>query len=518
MPSPVSRPASSRIPLALVGALTLIGIALRLYVAHQTLFADELSTYWIVTGRSLGGVWSIVGHRYQWGATPEISPPLYFMAAWLTAQLGHTAELVRGPSLVAGAVSIPVIYLLGLRTVGRRAALVAAAITALSPFMVYYSAEARPYALMMLLVMLSTLAMLAAVDEGRTRWWVLYAVASCAAIYTHYTCAFVLGAQLVWLLGTRSEARRPALLANACAVAGFLPWSTGAISELNSTTTAIFSALSPFTASYVRTSVEHWALGYPYADAGGLGVLPGRAALVLLGLAVIVVAVGFGIGVHRQGLKLWLARFDSRILLVLALLLATPIGEAAVSVFSTHLFGVRNLAASWPALALFSAAMLVASGPRLGIAAAGLAIVAFAIGVAKVLDQHFQRPNVQALAGYIDRHAAPGDAVVDTTIFSSPGPLGPLDATLERHLRLFRAYAPAERDHPFGPLDRIVPFAEAVSNARAGHPSRIFITELIYRPGAGVFQRSPIPGYRLVATRAYPGFVGSAVQVFARGG
>ena len=33
------------LPLLLVAALTLIGVAVRLIVAHQSLFADELSTY-----------------------------------------------------------------------------------------------------------------------------------------------------------------------------------------------------------------------------------------------------------------------------------------------------------------------------------------------------------------------------------------------------------------------------------------------------------------------------------------
>ena len=348
----------------LVGALSVVGVLLRLRIAHQTLFADELSTYWIVTGRSLGGVWSIVGHRYPWGATTEISPPLYFMAAWLTTQLGHAAELVRGPSLLAGALSIPVIYLLGRRTVGRRAALVATALTALSPFMIYYSAEARPYALMMLLVMVSTLAMLAAVDDGRARWWVLYAVASCAAVYAHYTCVFVLGAQLVWVMWAHPELRRPALLANVAAIAGVLPWAPGMINQLNSTTTAIFSALSPFTVPYVRSSLEHWALGFPYADVGGLGVLPGRLALLLLGLAAIIVVVGVGAEVRRRGRVTGLAGCDRRVLLILVLLLATPVGEAVVSAFSAHLLGVRNLAASWPAFALSLGAVLIAAGCR----------------------------------------------------------------------------------------------------------------------------------------------------------
>ena len=86
--------------------------------------------------------------------------------------LGDTPELLRAPALLAGTATIPLVYVLGLRTVGRRAALVATALTAFSPFMIYYSAEARAYGLMMLLLVCSTLAMLLAIDTRRRRWWV----------------------------------------------------------------------------------------------------------------------------------------------------------------------------------------------------------------------------------------------------------------------------------------------------------------------------------------------------------
>ena len=157
---------------ALVGLLTAAGLALRLAVAHQSLFADELSTYWIVTAHDLGGVLSTVH------SNAEITPPLYFVAAWLATQISHAPELLRAPSLIAGTATIPLVYLLGMRTLGRAAALVAMALTAVAPFMVYYSAEARGYGVMMALTVLSTLAMLIAVDCGRARWWVVYALAS----------------------------------------------------------------------------------------------------------------------------------------------------------------------------------------------------------------------------------------------------------------------------------------------------------------------------------------------------
>ena len=130
--------------------------------------------------------------------------------------------------------------------------------------MVYYSAEARGYELMMVLVLGSTLCLLTAVEHGRARWWAAYAACACAAVYTHYTSVFALAGLLGWALWAHPEARRAALVATAVAVVGFLPWLSGLKVDLDSPTTDILSALQPFVLGYVRSSLVHWAIGFPY--------------------------------------------------------------------------------------------------------------------------------------------------------------------------------------------------------------------------------------------------------------
>ncbi len=51
----------------------------------------------------------------------EITPPLYFLLAKLATYIAVTPEMLRLPSLLAGTASIPLTYLLGARTLGRRA-------------------------------------------------------------------------------------------------------------------------------------------------------------------------------------------------------------------------------------------------------------------------------------------------------------------------------------------------------------------------------------------------------------
>jgi hypothetical protein len=538
----------SAAPWLLIGAITVLAAVIRLIVAQRGLFADELSTYWIITAQragaglpalhGLGGVVSLVGHVYPGGNTAEITPPLFFMVSWLTTQLGHTPELVRAPSLIAGVATVPLVYLLGLRTLGRAAAIAASALTALCPFLIYYSSEARAYSLMTFLVVLSTLAMLLAVDTGRARWWWLYAVASAGSVYSHYTCVFVLGAQLLWLMWSHPEARRPALLANLGAFVLFLPWLPGAINDLRSPTANILSVLSPFSASYVRVALGHWILGYPY-PAVALRELPGTPALSMLALAPLIALAGLLIQVSRRRSRSRPAGLDRRLVLVFVLALSVPVGEGIVSAAGTHIFGGRNLAASTPCVLLLFAALLVAAGPRLRYVTTALAVAAFSIGAAKMLEGQYQRPDTRAGAAYVERHAKPGDVVIDETAEFSPGPLSPLDTVLRRPLPVIRAEARQERDRPFSLSTPVTPMSAAVLEAvAAAHGGRIFLVRnaLNISPSAPTWpgsalrptqetsglpprgQRISLPApYRLVAGRTYSGFPGIQVQVYARG-
>jgi hypothetical protein len=520
-PSPAesSLVAHAASPAVAVAALTIAGVVLRVIVAGQSVFADELSTYWISATHSLRGVISLMYGTHAI-PHPEITPPLSFIASWVTTRLGRSPELLRLPSLIAGAITIPAVYVLGLRTVGRRAALVAAALTTFSPFMIYYSAEARAYGLMMMMVVISTLAVLLALDTGRKRWWVLYGVSSSAAVYTHYTSVFVLGAQFVWIMWAHPAARRATLITNLAAAASLLPWLPGLINDFDSPTLKILSALSPFTSYDVRLDLEHWLVGYPYTLAGGLTELPGVIAVVLLACAAIL--AGVGLARRARGGKLRTDRC-ARVWLVVVLACATPIGEAVISALGNHIFGVRNLAASWPYLALACSAALVASGPRVRLLAAGMAIVALGLGAVKMLSPRFQRPDYQTAASFVAGHALPGDVVVDETGALSPGPLTGLDVSLHRPLPVFRGQAPAERGHPFGFSDRIVPLEAAIRSAvRNANGHRVFlVTNLFTTDIEGLRARvSAVPGrfpegYRLVASRTYPGIGGTVVALYA---
>ncbi len=512
--APADPPVRTRVPardgwaaLLVVAVLTLAGAVIRLVVAGQPLFADELSTYWISATHSLGGVMSLM---YGTGAIKhaEITPPMYFVLAWAAMHLGHSQELLRLPSLVAGIATLPLVYALGLRTVGRWAAVLGTAVTALLPFQIYYSTEARAYGVMMFLTAASTLCLLLALERGGWRWWALYAVCSAGAFFSHYTCAFVLGAQLLWVLVFHPSARRAAILANVGAGVLLAAWVPGMLNDFRSPTTVILSDLSPFSPGAVRTDLTHWALGYPYTKLATLAQIPGRPAVVLLVGATLLALAGVALAGWRR--RPALRELDRRVLLVGLLTLATPVCEAVYSAVDTHIFGVRNLASSWVPGALLFGWLVWASGRRIAPAAAALALVGLGLAGASMLHDSHQRPHYGQAADYVDAHARAGDVVIDQTGELSPGPFTAFDVAVDRPLTIVRALAPQERSHPFGLSDPYVSLSQASAEAARMARGRIFVVA-----GDGTDSYLSAAGFQRLTVRGWDGMY---VAVFARPG
>jgi mannosyltransferase len=184
----------------IVAGLTVLAGALRFAtLGVQSYHHDEIVT----ASRILrDGFW----HAMDAVGFSESAPPLYYAVAWLWTQLTGTGEFgLRTVSALAGVATVPVAYLLGAELSRRRAGIVAAALVAVNPMLLWYSQEARAYALFVLLTALSLLYFVRALDRGRRRDSLAWGIASALALGTHYFAAFPIAAEALWLLRRRGR-------------------------------------------------------------------------------------------------------------------------------------------------------------------------------------------------------------------------------------------------------------------------------------------------------------------------
>ena len=129
--------------------LTAVGAALRLHtLGMRSLWMDEARQ---VSSYYLGNVF-IAMHK---GASQQ-QPPLDNVIGWFLAQIFPFSDaLVRVPAMISGALLIPLTYIFAKQITSRAVGLAAAFLVTISPFLIRYSQEARPYSIYFALLIFS---------------------------------------------------------------------------------------------------------------------------------------------------------------------------------------------------------------------------------------------------------------------------------------------------------------------------------------------------------------------------
>ncbi len=137
-------------------------------------------------------------------------PPLYFiLLRCIILAAGDSEFAMRFLSLAAGVLVVPLLYRCGSRF-GVLAGVWAAALGAASPLYLWAQQEARPYALGLVLVVLSFYALTRFLqgDHRRHAFGVLYLLSTAAMLTTHYHAFLLMPAHvLIWLLHRRRWTR-----------------------------------------------------------------------------------------------------------------------------------------------------------------------------------------------------------------------------------------------------------------------------------------------------------------------
>ncbi|HTU79219.1 MAG TPA: glycosyltransferase family 39 protein [Solirubrobacteraceae bacterium] len=181
-----------------LAALTLLAAALRLSTLDlQSFWYDEAFTPVHVLHPSLWATLRSVAHS-------ENTPPLWYVIAWADARVLGTGEVaLRLPSALAGIATVPVAWAIGRELADRRAALACALLVAVNPLFVWYSQEARAYALFVLMGALAMLCFLRAEREPTRARLTAFALSGALALLSHYFAVFLLIPMALWLLWRR---------------------------------------------------------------------------------------------------------------------------------------------------------------------------------------------------------------------------------------------------------------------------------------------------------------------------
>ena len=190
-------PRSGR-PSTVALAVVALAAVLRLYrLGDESVWLDEAFT------------WVFVAEKYTTVEllttlpTEDVHPPLYYllMDGWVGIA-GVTETAMRLPSALFGIAAVGLTYVVGAKVFDEWTGVIGAAIVTVSSFHLYYSQEARMYAMLAALTLASYYFFvdLSQGDEV-SRWTILgYTVTSVLLVYTHVYGIFVVLAQNAYLV------------------------------------------------------------------------------------------------------------------------------------------------------------------------------------------------------------------------------------------------------------------------------------------------------------------------------
>lgn len=419
--------------LVLSAAIVLAATALRLYqLGGPSLWLDEaISVHDVARQPTLRQAWR-ANQRF------DTNPPLYNMALHLWCRWADNEWWVRLPSAMCGVACVTLVIAIAREVCGRRQALTAGAVAAVAPFQIWYSQEARYYALLMMLSMLLLWTTLCwARYNSRMSLW-LACVAGVGLVYTHvFGWLSVAAASASVLMLAWRDRKRLAVwfAAQAVVVFAFVPY------------------LSLFLAK-AQANMEHGIAGFGagfdarrllyalFTLGVGFGVGPTMEAMRTLSPREAFAPHGFSIGVSMFALLILAIWGMTRVwrdpvlrAMVLPWLVLPVAGLVAASTWGRVAIVPRYLAGAAPVVSLLLALGVVAAKPRW--ARVGLAGLLFGCCGWSLLQTFFNpaygKPDWRGLAATVAAQMTADDEIwstVDLPLrYYSRGMIDPVDVS-----------------------------------------------------------------------------------------
>ncbi len=402
-------PRWTRLDYFLVGALVIVGLALRIPGLNQGLWIDELATlFWQVRAPAA----QIIHNTGAINNHVLYSLLAHYAVNWL----GESAWVIRLPAVAFAVAAIPALYYLGRQVAGREEAFLAALFMTLNYQFIWYSQNARGYTgLLFGAVLASILFMrLLATASPPARLIVGYAVVAAISVWIQLTAVFVILAHgICWFtlvcnpdrkgrLATAAPAVFALFLAGLFALALYAPMFGGKPNQfalgLTGTTESVTAAevdIGPMDLAEMTWVFKEYAQGLQRSVPGGW---PAVVIVVCVLLA--------GIGSYFRQSKT-----------IASLLLLPAVLTYVLIYWQVHYFFPRYLFASSGFLLLFAVrGGFVTAGwclPFLSRRRVLLIGSLIALAGAALAPAAWQpKQDYVAAAQFIEKHRTPGDAVV----------------------------------------------------------------------------------------------------------
>lgn len=169
----------------------ILGLGLRLISLNQSLWLDE-ATSALTTKMSLADFFT----KFMPG---DFHPPLYYLLLRVWSLFFGTSEIaLRSLSILFGVGTVYLVYLIGKKIINSEVGLIAGILLATSGLHIYYSQEARMYAMSTFLVALFIFSLVKIIkNESRVEYWLIFALTLALIGLTDYLPLLILAP--IWI-------------------------------------------------------------------------------------------------------------------------------------------------------------------------------------------------------------------------------------------------------------------------------------------------------------------------------
>jgi uncharacterized membrane protein len=343
-------------------------------------------------------------------AAGDVHPAFYYLLLHFWLWLGADETTIRLLSALLNVLTMPILYVVGARLLGRAVGSVAVLLFAITPSQIQFSQEARMYALLVLLSTLSIWCFLWARDNDRWLAWLCLAGTALIGLYTHYLSVFTLVALHLFALTSIGRWRLLMRLLIIDVVIGllFTPQLWIALTQVRIVagdywleTPSLAMLISTPSLLFTNAAVPFAAIPIPVV----------LAALVLSWVIIPLLAIQLFIA-WRSGSQ----REKDALILLLSLALCAPILSYLISQVKP-IYLIRTLLTTIPACTLLLAWLMVRLRYRLLVPLCMLAVIGvFATSlVFYYFDPCYSKEPFREVMAYIAAERAPGDIYLHTS-------------------------------------------------------------------------------------------------------